>query len=117
MSSVVVNVGTEDLEEIVGRIAQRAVGAFGGGMSMEVNNATGDVTLTWPVTLTAGQITTVQEQARAAKSSLLSPVERNAIQADIDGLVTYQGIASPTLAQTASAVKAQSRILRAILRS
>lgn len=46
----------------------------------------------------------------------LSVAEYQAIKADIAGLRTYAGIASPTLAQTVSAVKAQSRILRALLR-
>jgi hypothetical protein len=46
----------------------------------------------------------------------IDPDEWEAIESDIAGLKTYQGIASPTAAQTAQAVKAQSRILRAILR-
>ena len=39
------------------------------------------------------------------------------MQPDIDGLRTYQGLASPILAQTVQAVKAQSRILRALLKN
>ena len=43
--------------------------------------------------------------------------EWEALEPDIAGLVTYQGLANPTLAQTVLAVKAQSRILRALLRN
>lgn len=46
----------------------------------------------------------------------LTPAEYQAIKPDIAGLRTYAGIATPTLAQTAAAVKAQSRVLRALLR-
>jgi len=47
----------------------------------------------------------------------ITPAEWEALEPDIAGLVTYQGLASPTLAQTVLAVKAQSRILRALLRN
>ena len=47
----------------------------------------------------------------------ITPAEWESLEPDIAGLATYQNIASPTLAQTASAVKAQSRILRALLRN
>jgi len=47
----------------------------------------------------------------------ITPAEWQAIEPDIAGLVTYQGLANPTLAQTVLAVKAQSRILRAIIRN
>lgn len=71
-------------------------------------------TLVWTPDLTAGEQTIL----RAALGAVaLTTAERNGLQADIDLLVTYQGIATPTLVQTVSAVKAQSRILRAILRS
>lgn len=42
--------------------------------------------------------------------------EYQAIKPDLALLKTYAGIASPTLAQTVAATKAQSRILRAMLR-
>jgi hypothetical protein len=68
--------------------------------------------------LSAADIATLQTiQSLVLGSSLLTVVERQNLQADIDGLVTYQGLASPTLAQTVLAVKAQSRILRALLRN
>ena len=47
----------------------------------------------------------------------ITPAEWQALEPDIAGLQTYQGLASPTLAQTVQAVKAQSRILRAILKN
>lgn len=75
------------------------------------------LTLTFLPDLTAAEVTALTNRVRAASTPLLTQAERDAIQADIDGLITYQGLASPTLAQTVSAVKAQSRILRAILRS
>lgn len=115
MTTVAVNFGSEDLEEVVPRFISRAMTALG-PFDMALNGATGDATLTWPQTLTAGQVQAVQDGARAARTSL-TPNERNGIQSDIDLLVAFQGIATPTLAQTAAATKAQSRILRAILRS
>lgn len=67
----------------------------------------------------------VQEEATFARivnlsKSLIQGItadEWAAIQPDIDGLVAYQNLANPTLAQTVLAVKAQSRILRAILKN
>lgn len=118
MSTHVVNLGTQDLDTIAERFIRQALAMTGLGIptAYDLNQQTGDLTMTWEVTLSAGQATALSEIARAAKTGL-TRAERNALQADIDGLITYQGIASPTLAQTASAVKAQSRILRAILRS
>jgi hypothetical protein len=43
--------------------------------------------------------------------------EWQAIKADAAALKAYNGVATPTLAQTAAAVKAQSRILATIIRS
>lgn len=75
-------------------------------------------TLTWTPDLTAQQTTTMQTIRQLAVSAvLITPAERDAIQSDVDGLIAYQAIGSPTLAQTAAATKAQNRILRAILRS
>jgi hypothetical protein len=71
-------------------------------------------TLVWTPDLSAAEQILLRNAGSAVS---LTDAERNAIQSDIDGLVTFAGIATPTLAQTAAAVKAQSRILRAILRS
>jgi hypothetical protein len=57
----------------------------------------------------------IRRLARSAVTGI-TPAEWEALEPDIAGLVTYQGLASPTLAQTVLAVKAQSRILRAMLR-
>jgi hypothetical protein len=65
---------------------------------------------------TASELAALGDVIRAITTDL-TRLERNAIQADVDLLVAYQPIASPTLVQTAAAAKAQSRILRAILRS
>jgi len=69
--------------------------------------------------LTPAEQTTYDRIVRLAKSLVegITPAEWQAIEPDIAGLVTYQGLASPTLAQTVLAVKAQSRILRAIIRN
>lgn len=69
--------------------------------------------------LTATEQTTYDRILRVASSLVvgITPTEWVAIQSDIDGLVTFQGLATPTLAQTVLAVKAQSRILRAILKN
>ena len=55
---------------------------------------------------------------RIARSLItgITPAEWEALEPDIAGLVTYQGLPSPNLAQTVMAVRAQSRILRALLR-
>jgi hypothetical protein len=66
--------------------------------------------------LLPAEVAALDEVIRAVKTEL-TRAERNAIQSDIDLLIAYQGVATPTLAQTAAATKAQSRILRALLRS
>jgi hypothetical protein len=115
VSTHVVNLGTEDLDTVYGRVLLSLV-RLSGFLGTDIDQTTGDVTTTWATTLTPAQVTALSEIARAAKTSL-TRAELNAIQSDIDGLVTYQNLANPTLAQTVLAVKAQSRILRAILRS
>jgi len=69
--------------------------------------------------LTAPEQVIFDRIARLSKSLVegITATEWQAIESDIAGLVTYQGLASPTLAQTVLAVKAQSRILRAIIRN
>ena len=70
-------------------------------------------TLTWTPDLTPAEVLL----ARAIGCSVrITVAERDALEADIDGLRTYHGLASPTAAQTAQAVKAIIRVLRAILR-
>lgn len=87
--------------------------------SWATDSVTGSPILTFDPPLDVTEQTTLDRILRAAKSLVLgiTPSEWQAIQSDIDGLVTYQGLASPTLAQTVQAVKAQSRILRAILKN
>jgi hypothetical protein len=79
----------------------------------------GNPVFTFDPVLTAGEQVTYNRIVSVAKSLVpgITPAEWVAIQSDIDGLVTYQGLANPTLAQTVLAVKAQSRILRAIIRN
>ena len=75
-------------------------------------------TLTWVPDLTPSEQATVTDIVSAGQSHVgISLAEWLSIESDIDGLVTYQGLANPTLAQTVSAVRAQSRILRALLRN
>ena len=83
------------------------------------DDATGNPILTFTPVLTPGEQTTYNRLLNLAKSLVdgITPAEWQAIEPDIAGLVTYQGLASPTLAQTVLAVKAQSRILRALLRN
>ena len=68
--------------------------------------------------LTAAEQTTYARLLAIARSTIpaITPAEWQAIEPDIAGLRTYRAIATPTLAQTVLAVKAQSRILRALLR-
>lgn len=69
--------------------------------------------------LTAAEQATYNRIVTLAKSLVegITPAEWQAIEPDIAGLQTYQNLASPTLAQTVQAVKAQSRILRAIIKN
>jgi hypothetical protein len=74
--------------------------------------------LVWTPDLSAADLATARDIVSTASLLLsLSLAEWQAIKPDVAGLITYQGLASPTLAQTVAAVKAQSRILRAILRN
>lgn len=66
--------------------------------------------------LTAPEVTTLRALIRISGLMRITPAEMTALEPDIDGLVTFQGVTTPTLAQTVSAVKAQSRIWRALLR-
>jgi len=88
-------------------------------LSFYTDDVTGDPIITFVPPLTGAEQTTFDRLARLAKSLVegITPAEWQAIEPDIAGLVTYQGLASPTLAQTVLAVKAQSRILRALIRN
>lgn len=67
--------------------------------------------------LSGAETTRFTELVAGSKARIrFEPEEFDAIRSDIAGLTTYQNLANPTLAQTVLAVKAQSRILRAILR-
>lgn len=80
----------------------------------------GDVTTyTFVPALSVAEQATFDRIVKLAKGVIaeITPAEWQAIEDDIAGLVTYQGLPSPTLPQTVLAVKAQSRILRALLRS
>lgn len=79
----------------------------------------GVVTFNFVPALTVNEQATFDRIVNLSKSLVpgITADEWAAIQPDIDGLVTYHGLASPTLAQTVLAVKAQSRILRAILKN
>jgi hypothetical protein len=83
------------------------------------DDLTGDPIITFDPILSPAEQTTFGHLVRLARSRVtgITPAEFQALEADIDGLVTFQGLATPTLAQTVAAVRAQSRILRAILRS
>lgn len=59
----------------------------------------------------------IQAMAKFGITNDLTLAEFQTIRPDIAGLQTFQNLASPTLAQTVQAVKAQSRILRALLRN
>lgn len=73
--------------------------------------------LTWTPDLSAADQTTLSNLRKLIVGAvLITPAERAALEPDIDGLRTYANLATPTLAQTVLAVKAQSRILRALLR-
>lgn len=71
-------------------------------------------TLTYSRDLNATEMGVVERILRSF--SRITPAEREALENDVAGLRQYQDIATPTLAQTVLAVKAQSRILRALWR-
>ena len=76
------------------------------------------VSVTWTPDLTPDEQTAITDIVSAGKSHVgISLAEWLSIKDDVAGLVTYQGLASPTLAHTVLAVKAQSRILRALIRN
>lgn len=81
-------------------------------------DTTGDPVLDFEPALSTAEQTTYADLLAMARAHIsgLSLAEYQALKPDLAGLRTYQGLASPTLAQTASAVKAQTRILRALLR-
>lgn len=84
----------------------------------QYDSATSTATITFTPDLTAAETATLSDMVGAyhTRDLSLTLAEYRAIKPDLAGLRTYAGIASPTLAQTVSAVKAQSRILRALLR-
>lgn len=78
----------------------------------------GSVVYTFTPDLSAGEATTFADIVSTfrARDVSLTVAEYRAIKPDIALLRTYEGIASPTLVQTVAATKAQSRILRALIR-
>lgn len=84
----------------------------------EVGIGAGTATYRFTPDLTAVEATTFADIVATFRTRdvQLTPAEYQAIKSDIDGLRTYNGITSPTLAQTVAATKAQNRILRALLR-
>lgn len=63
------------------------------------------------------QVTLGDLQTMARFGVTLTLVEWQSIKTDAAGLKSYLGVASPTLAQTASATKAIIRVLGTIIRS
>lgn len=80
--------------------------------------ANGAATYTFTPDLTSAEAATFADLVAAMRTHdvQLTPAEYLAIKSDIEGLRAYNGVTSPTLAQTAAATKAQNRILRALLR-
>jgi hypothetical protein len=74
-------------------------------------------TITFTPNLTAPEGTVLQRLVTLTGILRITPAEWEVLEPDIAGLQTYQNLPSPTLAQTVLAVKAQSRILKAMLRS
>lgn len=70
-----------------------------------------------PPLTTAEQATLADLQTMARFGVTLTLAEWQSIKTDAASLKTYNGIASPTLAQTVAATKAQNRILATIIRS
>lgn len=67
--------------------------------------------------LTLAELTTFSNLRATLRSRIrFTDAEMDALRPDVEGLRTYQGLASPTAAQTAQATKAIIRILRAVFR-
>lgn len=80
------------------------------------DDATGSLVFTPPLT-TAEQASFADLQTMARFGVNLTLTEWQSIKADVASLKTYNGLNSPTLAQTVAATKAQNRILAVIIRS
>lgn len=94
----------------------------GVGLRLPVNTGAPEAlqrTLIYTPDLTVAEQALFDRLVNLSKSLVegITPAEWQAIEPDIQGLQTYQNLASPTLAQTIQAVKAQSRILRAIIKN
>ncbi len=83
------------------------------------SDAAGSPILTFAPPLTTAEQTRFNSISNLAKSLVagITADEWVAIESDIAGLQQYQNLANPTLAQTVLAVKAQSRILRALIKN
>lgn len=78
----------------------------------------GSVLCTFSPVLTAAEQTTFDDLSTMARFGVtLTLAEWQSVKPDAALLRTYNGIASPTLAQTIAATKAQNRILATIIRS
>jgi len=76
------------------------------------------ITFHFEVDLTPSQAARFADIVAIAHSKVeLDPTDFTAIKADIQTLIAFQAIATPTLAQTVAATKAQTRVLRAMLRN
>jgi hypothetical protein len=87
--------------------------------TLATNGTTGDPVLTFSPPLTAAEQAILDDLALMAKfgvSADLSLAEFRAIKSDLVTARTYVGLASPTAAQTAAALKSAIRVLGALLR-
>lgn len=81
-------------------------------------DAQNTATLTFIPPLTSAEQATFDDlQTMARFGVTMTLVEWQKIKPDAQGLIAYAGIATPTLAQTAAAVKAISRVLAVIIRT
>jgi hypothetical protein len=78
----------------------------------------GTITYRYTPDLTAAEATTFDRLVSLARqrSVTITPAEWNAIQPDVATAKTYLGLASPTAAQTATALKSLIRIVAALVR-
>ena len=76
-----------------------------------------DRTFIWTPDLTAAELLVGKRILDLLRSTLrVTPDEWQSISDEVAGLTQYHGLANPTAAQTALAVKAIIRLLRVILR-
>ena len=93
----------------------RLCGAYIGRVPTEEDDGV-NLTLTFTPDLDPGEEDTLRRVMRVGMLMRITPAEWAAIEGDISGLRTYDGLSSPTNAQSVAAIKALIHVMRALMR-